>query len=411
MYQLDNYLNIFFLIACLWLIYRLISIKTEFSEQVSSCTSQLELASGCLNMILNSVSDGIFMLDKNFNYLFFNKRYLELLQLANGMVAIGNSMEPIFRYQIQRGDYGQVDEHSFVNEKLNILRRKHDSISTTFTNPLGRIVSLHCISTNAGIIGIFSDITEQKRNEERLKLVLEGGRLGFWDVNLDTGDTVVDKSYVEIFGTPSKSLETNRNWWIERIHPDDRAQVLQAGRRYQQKETDTYEIECRVLGLNGKMTWVLSRGAAVAWHRDGTPSRMVGTAQDITERKLIEATLAESEERNRLILNATTEGIIGLDALGYTTFVNSAAANMLGYAETELTGIDLQKSVGHACTYSDLYLNKCPICIASISLSTLHLDEGYLRHKDGNCFLVEYSIVPIEKDGAAAGSVITFRIK
>jgi PAS domain S-box-containing protein len=409
MYWIEIYIIVSLSAACLWLIRKLISTRAGFFQQVLSCTSQLELVSGCLNMILNNVSDGIFMLDQNLNYMFFNQRYLELLQLADGMVAISNSMEPVLRYQVQRGDYGQVDENQFVHEKLKILHQKHQQISTTFTIPTGRIIALRCISTDAGIIGIFSDITEQRRNEERLKLVLEGGRLGFWDVNLDTGATVVDKRYVEIFGTPSKSLETNRNWWLEHIHPDDKTRVLETGKMYQRREIDSYEIEFRILGPNNKLTWVSSRGSAVAWRRDGTVLRMIGTAQDITERKLIEATLAESEERNRLILHATTDGIIGLDSFGFTTFVNLSASQMLGYDEKELTGVHLQESIGHACMYSHLYLNQCPVCISSISLTTHRIDEGYLRRKDGKCFPVEYSVVPIEKDGAAAGSVITFR--
>ena len=78
---------------------------------------------------------------------------------------------------------------------------------------------------------------------------------------------------------------------------------------------------------------------------DGSPGGLIGLLVDISDRKLEQARLAEAEERGRLLLESTAEGIFGVDRGGRITFVNPAGAAMLGFAPEELVGRGAHEAV------------------------------------------------------------------
>jgi two-component system CheB/CheR fusion protein len=107
--------------------------------------------------------------------------------------------------------------------------------------------------------------------------------------------------------------------------------------------------------------------------------------------------LAEKERSLSLaLLESSREGIYGLDASGVCTFVNHAAAGMLGYEPAELVGQDLRRLVGPE-------LPGEPRGGASFVCG-----DGTLRRRDGTTLTVAYSSAPLAQDGATGGAVVTF---
>jgi len=78
--------------------------------------------------------------------------------------------------------------------------------------------------------------------------------------------------------------------------------------------------------------------AEVFLDKAGRPIRMVGTIQDITERKRTEEALRESEERYRTLVETMNEGLDILDENGVTIYVNDKLCEMLGYSRDEMIG-------------------------------------------------------------------------
>ena len=124
---------------------------------------------------------------------------------------------------------------------------------------------------------------------------------------------------------------------------------------------------------------------------------------------------AKQQEINRinhnhqLILNAVGEGIYGVDYQGKTTFLNPAAAKMLGYASSDVIGktecLILNSKVGNNRDRAD----KCPIC-ASLEDGSVHYnDSAEFQRKDGSYFPVEYISTPILERDKIVGAVITFK--
>jgi two-component system cell cycle sensor histidine kinase/response regulator CckA len=137
------------------------------------------------------------------------------------------------------------------------------------------------------------DITERKQteatlldSEKRFRQVVENIREVFWMFDRDTKQVVyVSPGYEQVWGRPCAELYKTPRAWTEAIHPEDRERVLaavsvkQAGGRYNE--------EYRIIWPDGSVRWILDRGFPVTGE-NATSHRIVGIAEDITERKQAE---------------------------------------------------------------------------------------------------------------------------
>jgi len=116
-----------------------------------------------------------------------------------------------------------------------------------------------------------------------------------------------------------------------------------------------------------------------------------------------------AEERNRLLLTSTSEGIFGVDTDGVVTFVNEAAARMLGFAQTELLDQSIHPLIHHSYADGSSYpVERCPMAKAFTEGRDSRISDEVLWRKDGSKFDVEYTSVPMQKDGEILGAVVVF---
>lgn len=116
-----------------------------------------------------------------------------------------------------------------------------------------------------------------------------------------------------------------------------------------------------------------------------------------------------SEQRTRLILESTAEGIFGVDTEGNITFVNPAACDLLGYKREELIGHSSHGLIHHHRPDGGVYPQEaCPMQAASKLGKASRVDDEFLWRKDGSGFPVEYNATPVMKDGVITGAVISF---
>jgi len=119
--------------------------------------------------------------------------------------------------------------------------------------------------------------------------------------------------------------------------------------------------------------------------------------------------LLVEEERNRRILDSAAEGIFGTDTEGKVTFVNAAACRLLGYTAEELLGQPSHSLIHHHRPDGSEYpVEECPMFAAYRSGAIGRVDDEQLWRKDGMAFPVEYSAMPMMKDGRISGAVISF---
>lgn len=121
--------------------------------------------------------------------------------------------------------------------------------------------------------------------------------------------------------------------------------------------------------------------------------------------------LANLRRQHQLILNSVGEGIYGLDTQGNTTFVNPAAASLIGWEPSDLIGKSMHDILHHSRPDGSFYpREQCHIYAAFKEGTVRRVDNEVFWRKDGSSFPVEYISTPIHNEnGELVGSVVTFR--
>ncbi|MGF1541199.1 MAG: ATP-binding protein [Pleurocapsa sp.] len=121
--------------------------------------------------------------------------------------------------------------------------------------------------------------------------------------------------------------------------------------------------------------------------------------------------LANLRRQQQLILNSVGEGIYGLDARGNVTFVNPAAAKIIGWKMEDLIGKSMHKILHHSKVDGSNYpREECPIYAAFKDGKVHRVENEVFWRKDGTSFPVEYISTPMhDEKGKLIGAVVTFR--
>jgi len=132
---------------------------------------------------------------------------------------------------------------------------------------------------------------ELLNSEERWRFALEGAGAGVWDWNVQTGEVVFSKRWMDLYGYAEKEFPNRIEEWEKRVHPEDLKRVLSDVEVYFDGKTSVFANEHRMLCKSGEWKWIFSRGMLISRTEEGEPLRMIGTHTDITERKLAEQTI------------------------------------------------------------------------------------------------------------------------
>ena len=176
-----------------------------------------------------------------------------------------------------------------------------------------------------------------RKSEERWQLVLEGNNDGIYDWNIKTGEAFLSSRLKEMLGYQDYELRNHVDTWHNLLHPEDFKQVIKSQEAYLNKQSPEYLVEYRLRCKDGSYKWILARGQA-QWDEMGQAVRMVGSHQDISDRKQVEAALIQSEKKYRDLVEASQDMIWSVDNEGHYTFVNGAVKQIYGYEPEEMIG-------------------------------------------------------------------------
>ncbi|HEX2741294.1 MAG TPA: PAS domain S-box protein, partial [Rubrobacter sp.] len=158
--------------------------------------------------------------------------------------------------------------------------------------------------------GFMQDITERKRaedalleNEERLRLALEAGSLGTWQIDLERGEFTAFPRARAMHGLTEETLDNQK--LIEAVHPEDREEIRQ---RMERAITGggSYEAEYRIAWPDGTYRWLDSRGRVYGRDERGRGGRLIGVVRDVTERKRTERRIAAQYATTHILEESTT---------------------------------------------------------------------------------------------------------
>ncbi len=128
------------------------------------------------------------------------------------------------------------------------------------------------------------------------------------------------------------------------------------------------------------------------------------------ERQRAEEAIRQLDHKNRMILETSQEGIIGLDIQGNVVFINPSAAVMTGFDPVDIIGQGLHQKIHHSRSDGAAYSHDvCPIHETLTRGVTSRIRDEVFWRKDGAHFPAVYSCAPIIENGVISGAVITFR--
>ena len=172
-------------------------------------------------------------------------------------------------------------------------------------------------------------------SEERWKFALEGSDQGVWDWDIQSGKVIFSSHGRKILGFGEDKISSDLGEWGERIHPDDKPQVLADLQAYLTNTTPIYVTEHRAQCKDGTYKWIQDRGMVVSRDDQGKPLRMIGTHTDITAYKEADRRLQESEAQLRAILDNSPFMIWLKDKEGRYLAGNKAWLKTTGYQDLQ----------------------------------------------------------------------------
>jgi PAS domain S-box-containing protein len=187
---------------------------------------------------------------------------------------------------------------------------------------------------DGGTVAVVRDVTEQveaeaelRASEERFRQITERINDVFWIASPDWSTLeYVSPAFAEIWGRPVAEVREDPGVWLEAVIPRDRPRVLDS---LHERSGNSAELEYRIRRPDGEIRWILDRAFPVI--EDGAVVRLVGVAEDITERK-------QAQEQLALLSQEMGEGIQVIAPDGTIRFATAASEGILGYPPETVEG-------------------------------------------------------------------------
>lgn len=194
-----------------------------------------------------------------------------------------------------------------------------------------------------GFSKVARDVTERKRaydalhtSESRLAEAQRMARLGNWEYDVGSDEAYWSEELYRIFGFEPREFVPNYRTFLRLVHPGDRP-ILREAVRNAASGAPRSSVEYRIVRPDGEVRAVSTEYEPVM-DGSGRMVSLVGTIQDVTERRQADEALRESEERYRIVAETASDAIIVIDEDGRISFVNEAAGSTFGYSRDEMLG-------------------------------------------------------------------------
>jgi len=396
----------------------------ELEGQKSELKQQLVFS----QTLIDSIPISVFYKDRLGRYLGCNKAFEEFSGFTKQSLS-GRTVFDVAPTHLA-GMYHQADQDLLETGGTQIYETLAVCADGSQRNVIFYKTALPCAGENqGGLIAAMLDITERKSAESALaaqksfaeSLVLNSVLPTFV---LDDRHRVIiwNRACEVLFGVPaSEVLGTDQLWKL--FYPEKRPLMADLlidearGAIPQFYETHTHSVlipegvqaESWFEDRHGNGHYITLNAAPIR-DSQGKLVAVIETVEDISERRVAQDALKQTRRQLQLILDAAGEGIFGVNLEGRVTFINPAAAQMIGWEQQEMLGRQQHAVMHHTRSDGTPYpAEECPIHATFSDGVTRQVTDEVFWRKDGTGFPVEYISTPIREAGLLVGAVVIYK--
>lgn len=356
-----------------------------------------------LSMILSNTKESFMIINRDLEIIFFNKKAAsetkQLLQkeLKRGMNVFELSHPD--RIPLLRMLYREVFKGS--SKLIEVDLEDSNGVHRWFAN------SFSPVQNDEGIIEYVTvtvvEITESKKAQIKLEQSERGLRqaqaitnIGNWDFDFTTEESIWSDQLFQILGFEPGEIEPSFGNYLKMVHPDD----LDFVSKLFEFSTDNLDLprvsKHRIFNKTGDERIVYLENRYI--EEGGSVKGMYGILHDITEKHKSEETLRNSEEKSRLLMNASLDAIIWIDSKASILDCNPQAEKTFGWKKEEVLYHNLVEIIApphHKSQY-----------VAILEAYNRHGDESFMNQlveqkaidHNKNEFPIELTVIPVQQN-------------
>ncbi|WP_210544328.1 EAL domain-containing protein [Rhodoferax sp. PAMC 29310] len=322
-----------------------ISDRKAQEAALQDLNQQLLNQSNRLETTLKSISQGILLFDTTSRVVMFNPRVCELLGVSAEMLSAGTTVQALCQLLLQRGDLGPECAWVDANARaglLNLARGGSAPLPGTYLRetPSGQILEVKSqVLPDGAIVRTFTDVSAYVKSEaarrelnELLDVTQDMARVGGWAVDFEKEEIFWTEGVFRILELSSSTYTPTLSSMAGFFSPASLA-TIEASYADGMSQPTHHDVELQMVTATGRPIWVKSMGNTV-W-KNGQPLKRTSVLQDITERKNSESALRDSEERWKLALESTGDGMWDWHIQSGTEYLSAQLLAMYGLSEAQ----------------------------------------------------------------------------
>ena len=294
---------------------------------------------------------------------------------------------------------------------------------------LTRSVVRDAAGTPLYTIGVVLDISERKQVErvlrdssERLRLATESARMFTWELDFEKKIYTVADNFEQVLGFSAGLLPKNSIDTVYKLTPaEDMQAILEIARKAIKNRSDLDSLQLRLINPeNGQLVW-LEVNAKIVYNDEGTPERIFGVAQNITERKRSEHALKEfarqqealyqlTDQLHRTnsledVFNAALDAILGALPCDRASILLLDETDVMHFVAWRSLSDEYRKATDGHSPWQAHEKNPEPICMSDVNTADLSDSLRAVIKAEG---IGALAFIPLVSNGKLIGKFMTY---
>lgn len=366
-----------------------ITDRKQTESKLRDLNFRLSEKTELLQTTLASISQGVLVIDGQDRVNAFNPRVCELLELPNSLLAQRPTLHEVTRFQRDRGDFGPDCEQVEASARAFIAKGNHEDLPLHYVRKTlsGRTLEIKTHKLpSGGMVRTVADVTAYVQAEDARQRVTELlettqaiARVGGWEIDVVNGTVFWTNEVFRMLETSPQEFTPTQTLATQFFTPAALAVVV-ASYADVVNQPEHHDFEVEMITAKGRHIWVHSIGTT-QWE-NGRPVKRIATVQDVTERKLAQAALRETEDRWKLALESAGDGMWDWYVQDDREYFSKRLLEMYGLGDDER--VNRRAEIKKLCHPDDRAQLEKAVQSHFQGLTPTYQNEHRMRCKDGS---------------------------